>query len=264
MTPAERLAFLRTSFQELLASCGRQMAPEQTEHTAGYTRCLTGSPHPMGNLVIAADQTEAEFHALLDDTERWSAVNQRPVALVIFPDSGRAERADWLAARKWALLDNMPGMWMEKPAAFTARPPAAGVAVRHANDAASLAQTVKVVAEGYPVPEAAAELFVHGIHRSDGDGVTAANFVATVDGDPAACAAVSVRDGVAGIYCVATIERFRGRGLGALTTSAAMAHGFENGATHALLHATPMGEPIYRKLGFQEICRVPLHGFGLG
>lgn len=264
MTTAERLTFLRTSFQDLLADCGRIMAPEKTEHSARYTRCLLGVPHPMGNLVIAADQTEAEFHALLDDTERWVAAHRFPVALITFPDVGRPERADWLAARKWPLLDNMPGMWLEAAAGFGVGQLPAGVALRHADDAVTLAQVVKVVTEGYPVPEAAAEMFVHGIHRSHRGNVTAANFIATVDGEPAACAAVSVRDGVAGIYCVATIERFRGRGLGALVTRAATAHGFENGARHALLHATAMGAPIYRKIGFQELCRVPLHGFGLG
>lgn len=264
MTPAERLTFLRTSFQDLLADCGRIMAPEKTEHSARHTRCFLGVPHPMGNLAIAADQTEGEFHAMLDDAERWVAANKFPVALITFPDVGRPERGEWLAARKWALLDNMPGMWLEATAGFEPGRPPAGVSVRHANDAASLAQVVKVVTEGYPVPEAASELFVHGIHRSNTGGVTAANYLVTVEGEPAACAAVCVRDGVAGVYCVATIERFRGRGLGALVTRAATAHGFASGARHALLHATPMGEPIYRKLGFQEIARVPLYGFGLG
>lgn len=263
MTTAERLTFLRTSFQDLLADCGRIMAPEKTEHSARYTRCFLGVPHPMGNLAIAADQTEAEFHAFLDDCERWTATHKFPVALITFPDLGRSERSRWLDARKWTVLDNMPGMWLEAPAGFSVGQPPAGVAVRHANDAASLAQVVKVVTEGYPVPEAAAEFFVHGIERSNREGVAAANFLVTVGGEPAACAAVCVRDGVAGIYCVATLERFRGRGLGALVTRAATAHGFASGARHALLHASPMGDPVYRKMGFQEITRIPLYGFGL-
>ena len=264
MTTAERVTFLRTSFQDLLADSGRIMAPDKTEHSARFTRCFLGAPHPMANLAIAADQTEAEFHALLDDIEGWVATHRFPVALIVFPDVGRPERAAWLDARKWTQLDNMPGMWLEASPTFSVGQPPAGVSVRHADDDASLAQVVKVVTEGYPVPEVAAEFFVHGIHRSHRGSVTAANFIATVDGEPAACAAVIVRDGVAGIFCVATIERFRGRGLGALVTRAATAHGFASGARHALLHASPMGDPIYRKIGFQEITRIPLYGFGLG
>jgi hypothetical protein len=29
-------------------------------------------------------------------------------------------------------------------------------------------------------------------------------------------------------------------------------------------HASAMGEPIYRKMGYSEACRIPLYGFGLG
>ncbi|NDV62888.1 GNAT family N-acetyltransferase [Puniceicoccales bacterium CK1056] len=90
-----------------------------------------------------------------------------------------------------------------------------------------------------------------------------ANVLATLDGQPAACASVCVKDGAAGIYCVATLEEFRGRGLGFAITRAAMVEGTRKGASHALLHATEMGIPIYRKIGFTEQCRAPIYGFGM-
>jgi hypothetical protein len=31
----------------------------------------------------------------------------------------------------------------------------------------------------------------------------------------------------------------------------------EHGCTHAVLHASEMGLPVYERLGFVEVCRVP-------
>jgi ribosomal protein S18 acetylase RimI-like enzyme len=264
MNTPDRITHLRTNFESVLHVAGIGMAPDKIEHSPRYTRCLTGAPHPLANLVIAAKQTEEEFTALLEDTERWAKAHQRPVALILFPGIGEPERPAWALARGWQLLDNMPGMWLERTEDFGVGPTPAGVTVRHADDDAALEQTCRVVEQGYPVPLEAAEFFVRGIHLGNRADRAAANFLATVDGEPAACAAVCVSEGVAGIYCVATLERFRGRGLGALVTRAAVEHGFRHRARHALLHATAMGEPVYRKIGFAELCRIPAYGFGLG
>lgn len=33
--------------------------------------------------------------------------------------------------------------------------------------------------------------------------------------------------------------------------------GQEHGATRAVLHATPMGLPLYARLGFEAVCAMP-------
>jgi GNAT superfamily N-acetyltransferase len=61
------------------------------------------------------------------------------------------------------------------------------------------------------------------------------------------------------IYAVATPAEHRGRGYGAAVTARAVADGFANGAELALLAASPMGEPVYRRLGFREVLRYVLY-----
>jgi predicted GNAT family acetyltransferase len=56
-----------------------------------------------------------------------------------------------------------------------------------------------------------------------------------------------------GVFCVATPARFRGRGYAGLATSAAVAAGFEDGATFAFLQSSALGEPVYRRLGFRQV-----------
>jgi len=76
-------------------------------------------------------------------------------------------------------------------------------------------------------------------------------FLALVDGVPAAASLLSLAEGVAGIYNVGTLEGYRGKGLGALVTATALEVGRAAGYKVGTLHATAMGEPVYRRLGFE-------------
>lgn len=88
------------------------------------------------------------------------------------------------------------------------------------------------------------------------DGLGAENvaaFLARIDGQPVAIAMTIVSHGIAGIYWVGSTEEARGRGLGRAMTAAAVNAGFDMGAALASLQASPMGESLYRKMGFETI-----------
>ena len=82
------------------------------------------------------------------------------------------------------------------------------------------------------------------------------HFVASLGGVPLGCATLFLGAGVAGLYHVATVERARGRGIGKAVTLAALEHARDQGYRAAILHASKEGEPIYRRIGFQEVCKV--------
>lgn len=65
-------------------------------------------------------------------------------------------------------------------------------------------------------------------------------------------AMINLRDDVAGVYMVTTLPAFRNKGIGTAMTNEALACAIERNATRAVLHASKMGEPIYRKMGFKE------------
>ena len=68
-------------------------------------------------------------------------------------------------------------------------------------------------------------------------------------------AVVMFSHGVAGVYGVGTAKAARGRGLAELVTRTVTNMGFDGGAPYVTLQATTMGEPIYRRLGYQELYR---------
>jgi hypothetical protein len=77
--------------------------------------------------------------------------------------------------------------------------------------------------------------------------------VAYVDDAPAAGAFVLVSHGVAGVQYVGTVEAARGRGLGELVTRWVGNAGFDLGARVAALQASGMGEPVYRRMGYETV-----------
>lgn len=83
------------------------------------------------------------------------------------------------------------------------------------------------------------------------DGVAA--FLARAGERPVGIAMTIVSHGVAGVYWVGCTEEARGRGLGWSVTAAAVNAGFELGAELASLQASPMGEGLYRRMGFETI-----------
>lgn len=89
--------------------------------------------------------------------------------------------------------------------------------------------------------------------RSDHQGCYR-RFAARLDGRIVGTSAMLSSDGVAGVYLCSTSQNFRSRGIGAALTAAAARAGLEHGLDHATLQATPMGEPLYRRLGFWKLA----------
>ncbi|HLX89902.1 MAG TPA: hypothetical protein VKR22_15765, partial [Acidimicrobiales bacterium] len=58
-----------------------------------------------------------------------------------------------------------------------------------------------------------------------------------------------------GIQYVGTIPGARHRGLGELVTRWATDAGFGFGAAAVVLEASEEGDPLYRRLGFEEVSR---------
>ena len=63
------------------------------------------------------------------------------------------------------------------------------------------------------------------------------------------------KDSIAGLYMIATMESYRGKGWGTLLTRYAMEKSFQNNTRMIILHASAMGEAVYRKIGFKEYCK---------
>ena len=85
------------------------------------------------------------------------------------------------------------------------------------------------------------------------DDPTVVMVTGSVDDVPVSTALVGVTGSTAGIYNVATPPEHRRRGYGEALTWAAVAEGGRLGCDHSVLQASPMGAPVYRRMGYLDL-----------
>ena len=82
------------------------------------------------------------------------------------------------------------------------------------------------------------------------------NYIGSINNEVVAASTLFPGGGVAGIYNVATIANARQKGVGTAMTIVPLLEARANGYRVGALEASESGFNVYRKLGFQEYCKV--------
>lgn len=153
--------------------------------------------------------------------------------------------ASELIARGYVQKPDLPCMVFD--GARCEAPPVQGLEIATVRDAEGLAHFQRMAFEsfGYPVEVAPLALTPELV---DLPHVTA--FVGYVQGEPAACSLLITTGEMAGIYWVGTLAAHRKLGLGAALTAHAVNEGLAHGCKRACLQASPLGQPVYARIGF--------------
>ena len=149
--------------------------------------------------------------------------------------------------------DPVPEMIRREPLPDAA--PVEGVSVHVVEDEAGLRDFIAVNAAAYATYGMPAEVHPDLFDEIDRvlQDAAATIVVARRDGEAMATAMAYESDGVASLQWVGTMPEARGMGLGALVTVASTNLAFEHGASSVSLQASPMGESVYRRLGYETI-----------
>jgi GNAT superfamily N-acetyltransferase len=81
-------------------------------------------------------------------------------------------------------------------------------------------------------------------------------YLGLLNGQPVAKSLLFLSAGVAGIYVVSVLPEHRKVGIGTAMTLAPLLDARKLGFRIAILQASPLGEPIYRKMGFEEFFKL--------
>jgi ribosomal protein S18 acetylase RimI-like enzyme len=137
----------------------------------------------------------------------------------------------------------------------------AGVQLRRVEDAAGVADFVAVNTEAYATYGMPTDVMADLFDRPDAvvaDPDTAI-VVAYAEGRAVATALVFVSDGTSSLQWVGTRSEARHLHLGRAVTVWATNEAFDRGAGSCTLQASPMGAPLYRKLGYQTLYHYAEH-----
>lgn len=111
-----------------------------------------------------------------------------------------------------------------------------------------------LLAKAYGMPEYAWEDFAQ-IVMTIGIRDDLHHYLGYLEDQPVSTATVLYSDGVAGIYNIATLPEARGRRMGSMMTAAPLIDARNRGYKISILHSTQMGLNVYKRLGYEEICR---------
>lgn len=153
------------------------------------------------------------------------------------------------AANRWGFRhsDNVPGMTLHPMPEPAASYP---IEIRPVDDAEGVAAFASIVGACFGFGEVPARSLMSD-HLLEAPDVRA--WLGYVDGRPVATAMLIYERDIAGIWCIGTLDGYRGRGIGEAVTRRAIDEGTRMGCKLANLQASEMGRPVYERMGFREV-----------
>lgn len=178
-----------------------------------------------------------------------------PFLWYIGPSMRPTNLSDYLLRHGFTEAGDDPAMGMALADLPEKAPTLPGVTIELVTDIPTLRLWNDVLDMGFEMGELSEPFMELMMRDTIGEGAAATYYLARLDGEPVAAAALSLGGGVAGIFSVATIPAARRRGLGAAVTLAPLLDARARGYAVGVLQASEMGYPVYERLGFTEQFR---------
>jgi ribosomal protein S18 acetylase RimI-like enzyme len=219
-----------------------------------------GSPLGYHNAVVHCDAGSARADVLIDEWVAALEARRVPGSWHVTPSMRPSDLVHRLRDRGFEDGGDEPAMvadLSEDPPPVAPVPELAVEPVRSATDLEAY-RSVLGAGFGEGPPEAAWVTEVFGRIGVGPDGPWR-HWVGRVGERAVATVRVLVApQDVAGVYFVATLPSERRRGIGAAVTRHALLEARALGCRTAVLGSSPMGEGVYRRLGFEEVFRYRL------
>ena len=246
---------IRANMREWLRYIGSSPQAELHEGPE-LTWLLTGTPTPTLNTVLRTDADPGNVDVLIESTLAHFRAKDAPrFSWWVGPDTNPADLGQHLADHGLTYWEGSAGMAADLLELSEDSPAPADLEIEHVQDRDTLTRWAHAAFIGLGLPEAGigsgVELFA-GL----GYDLPLRSYLGTLHGKTVATSQLFLGAGVAGIYIVATIPDARRQGIGTALTLAPLREARAMGFRIGILHASPMGLGVYRRLGFQEYCRM--------
>ena len=248
----------RENLYEFWAHFGRA-AGRQLHEEPGLAWFETGIKSPLMNGVLEFRSPRAEADGRIATVLDRFRARGLPLQWTTKPSDRPGDLGDRLLAHGLVRVFDLPAMSIDLSGA-TDPPVPPGLRIRHVLDRPMLDAWVRVGLGAFEVPASVHPDFADleaslGLEWS----LPWRRYLGTLDGEPVGSSMAFYHAGVVGIYYVGTVPGSRRRGFGAALTGAPMRDARGLGYRWGVLQASPMGEPVYRRMRFREHSRYTLY-----
>ena len=222
---------------------------------------VTGLPDGALNSIMYANLAPDRIDDAIMERVRLHETYGVPIDWLVGPTSRPLDLGERLQARGLRYLADLTPMTIALDSIQDTVVPVPGLTIERVTDAATLETWIAVEQRGFEMDATLADGF--GALRRGmgvGHGVPLYHLLGRLDGEPVGTSSYLLAGGIVGIHDVATVPEARRRGVGMALTLAALREGRALGYEIAFLNPSPMGRPLYRKIGFEERCTCRVYG----
>lgn len=248
------IAAIKANLFEYYRYLGRSPQAELYE-SPHLTWLLTGIHHPFLNNIIRTQFTPENVDDLIEETlTHFRSKNITQLSWWVEPVSQPVDIAEHLLAHGLVYTDGGPGMAADLLALNEDVTTPVNLTIEPVTDPGALELWVRAFVLGFGL--SGNERASFDLYAGLGLDLPLHSYVGCLKGEPVATAQLFLGAGVAGIYCVSVVAEARRRGIGAAMVLAALREARDLGYRAGILHSTTMGYSVYRRLGFQELCKM--------
>jgi ribosomal protein S18 acetylase RimI-like enzyme len=218
-----------------------------------FLSIVTGVAHGFGNFAFISDATDIESVEIAVQP----LIDSGTLSSFLFSESPSEEVVSALTARGYQLAGNLPAMAIDLNVIAATELPK-GYEFRRLLTQEGIEPWVQALETGFGLPRPVANLFSPEFIGIDPSEHAACQFFAIYKGDrPVAISLLYIADGIAGIYCIATLPDERGKGLGAHVTAETLRVAKGLGyAVGILQSSSPAAHSLYERIGFRDVGHI--------
>jgi GNAT superfamily N-acetyltransferase len=237
----------------------RQWPQAEVHDDAEMLWSITNVAFPLFNSVLRANLAPDKVDVAIQAAVSRCRSRNVPMLWWTGPTTRPADLGTRLAAHGFH-SDCSPGMAADLPSLPKALSTPPGFVIEQVKEAAAAENWCRVLCLGFEMPAFVGQAFLDLLGSLGLDPESPfRHYIGRLNGEAVAASSLFMAAGVAGIYNVVTLPDARRKGIGAALTLYPLLEARALGYRVGILHSSVMGVNAYRRLGFQEHCRIGQH-----
>lgn len=257
VSDARLLAAMEANFAEEMATFGRYLPNAELHEDPELQWFITGIPGFNG---VLRTSITGDIDAKIKQVIRYFQERQAPLSWVVGPTAEPGNLGTYLKAHGFTHVHDSTGMAADLQALNEDEPALAGFLIEEITSEEMLKSWLEVTIKGFGSSASGAQVY-YDTYLLAGFGRFQPwhHYLGRLNNVPVAISSLLLHAGVAGIYGVATIPEARRSGIGAAMTLAPLREARSQGYHVGVLSPSQMGIRVYRRLGFQEYCKMSFY-----